>query len=274
MSEYPHTKKLDNLGSELDKLTEEARSLVLKLSEQRKEYAPKACLAEWHIRGLNYHYKRVFEYYRGFAAEVSSRASTGAGLILMYSPDFQIMLFEVYALVNLARITLDNLRDYLSPVFSTPYEQLPKSVNDFMKGTTDCPVYEWINNQDVFEYLIDFRNCLVHYRSFATSDNALAIEEGADVSDLIGEKEYVFAPMARAFFRKVGENGFSVNVYLPDTIFERTDGSKRLAKFTYEERWNLLSQCRAFAQDTSIAVLLALKTVLDTPERVFTYSRR
>jgi hypothetical protein len=143
-----------------------------------------------------------------------------------------------------------------------------------MKGTTDCPVYEWINNQDVFEYLIDFRNCLVHYRSFATSDNALVIEEGADVSNLFEEKDYVFAPMARAFFRKVGDNGFSVNIYLPDTIFEQTDGNKRLAKFTYEERWNLLSQCRAFAQATSLAVLLALRTVLDTQGRVFAYSRR
>ncbi len=274
MSEHPHTKKLDDFGKELDKLTEEAHSLVLKLSEQRKEYAPKAYLAEWHIRGLNYHYKRIFEYYGRFAKEVSARASIGAGVIWMYSADFQIMLFEVYALVNLARITLDNLRDYLSPVFSTPYEQLPKSVNDFMKGMTDCPVYEWINNQDVLGYLIDFRDCLVHYRSFATSDNALTIEEGFDVPNLIEEKDYVFAPMARAFFRKVGDNCLSVNVYLPDTIFKRTEGNKRLAKFTYEERWNLLSQCRAFAQATSFAVLLALKTVLNTPGQVFSYSRR
>jgi len=141
-----------------------------------------------------------------------------------------------------------------------------------LKERTDCPVYEWIANQSIFEYMIDFRNCLVHYRSFAISDNALVIKEGADISDIIEKNDYVFAPLARATYRTVDEGGFSVNIYLPpDKIFEQSTNGKKLARFTYEEKWNLLSQCRNFAQATSTTVLLSLRLVLKTKEPAFKY---
>ena len=69
MSEFSHTEEIHNRGNDLDKLTEQACSLVKKLSEQRKEYALKASHAEWHVRGLNYHHKRVYGCCRRFAAE-------------------------------------------------------------------------------------------------------------------------------------------------------------------------------------------------------------
>jgi hypothetical protein len=61
--------------------------------------------AEWHIRGVLYHLRRLFEVHGQFVHEVSVRASIGADVLIMYAPSYQQMLFEFYALVNLARIS-------------------------------------------------------------------------------------------------------------------------------------------------------------------------
>ena len=104
-----------------------------------------------------------------------------------------------------ARITLDNLRIFLRPVFKTNYRQLPKSVRDFVKSKTDCPIYRILAKVYVLEYLCDLRDYVVHYRSFATSENLVIIGDHVDpeqVKALLEENKW-FEPTARAYFRRI-----------------------------------------------------------------------
>lgn len=225
--------------------------------------------AEWHMRGVLYHLRRLYEFYAEFTREVSSRAGTGASVLVMYAPSFQQMLFEFYALVNLARISFDNLRVYLGPLFKRSSDHLPKSVRDVLKGSTNCQVYTALAGQEALDYLLDIRNCLVHYRSFATSDNAYVIEEGIEVEE---EGEEFFDAMARAEFRRVSPNMISVNVLLPDRIFDTdASGNKRLSKFTYAERWSLLSMARSFAELTIHTLRHAAQCLIEINDPVYEF---
>ena len=89
-----------------------------RVAEKHGERSLLGFQAEWHIRGVLYHLRRLFELHGQFVHEVSLRAGTGANVLLMYAPSYQQMLFEFYALVNLSRISLDNLRVYLGPLFT------------------------------------------------------------------------------------------------------------------------------------------------------------
>ncbi len=230
--------------------------------------------AEWHVRGLIYHLRRCHEHYSTFVGEVSARASAGASAIVMFAPSFQQMLFEFYALVNLARISLDNLRVYLRPLFVRSSHQLPKSVRDVLAGNSDCPVYTQLSDQPLLTYLLDLRNCLVHYRSFANRDNAIVRDEnlkGELLKDADGDP--FLTAMARAEFRRVGPNAISVNVLLPDRIFEEktTGGGDRLAPFTYSERWNLLSMAKGFVELTAGALIATMHLLAHVDEPMFQF---
>jgi hypothetical protein len=246
-----------------------------RVAERHSERSILGFQAEWHMRGVLYHVRRLFEVHGQFVHEVSVRASTGATALIMYAPSYQQLLFEFYALVNLSRISLDNLRVYLAPLFIRQSDHLPKSVRDVLKGSTNCPVYNSLSGQDVVYYLLDLRNCLVHYRSFATSDNAIVYEQGADASGVVNGGDEYFAAMARADFRRVSGNTIAVNILLPDRIFESaTKGDKRLAHFTFHQRWNLLSMARTFAQLATMSLTEALKALatIDTP--IFEFSAK
>jgi hypothetical protein len=274
MNDTVRVRKLEDFEKEIASLSAQANDVVRELTAQKGEHSLRAHQAEWHIRGMVYHCKNVYGFYCAFTKAVSARAGTGASTLWMYTPDFQSMLFEFYALVNLTKIALDNIRDYLSPLFRTPYNQLPKSVSDFVRGETNCPTYIFLSQQPILGYLIDLRNCLVHYRSFAISDNAIVTEEGVEQPGLI-ESDPFFESMARASFRRVDENGISVNVYLPDVIFEKSpSGNKRLARFTYEERWNLLSMALRFCQLGSISLTESIRLLLQNKTPIYDYSKQ
>jgi hypothetical protein len=84
-------------------------------------------------------------------------------------------------------------------------------------------------------------------------------------------------PVTRVTFREVDPDGISVNALLPDAIFEYdADGSRRrmVARFTYDERINLLSQCREFARLTVGAVLTALALLQTQRTPQYTWRRR
>ncbi len=100
-----------------------------------------------------YHLRHAFDHYSVFVHEVSTRASTGVSVLVMFAPSFQELLFEFYALVNICRISVDNLRHYLRPLFAPASDQLPKSIRDVLAGNTDCPVYNWLLDQPVLDYL-------------------------------------------------------------------------------------------------------------------------
>jgi hypothetical protein len=173
--------------------------------------------------------------------QVSTRveAIPELGAAWMYTPESQELIFEFYALVNLSRIALDHLRHLLSKLFKTPFNNLPKSITGYKAGTTDCPICERISNDPVIAYLIDLRNCLVHYRTFATKDNTVATREGFD--ELEDPEGFL-----RSSFRVDEQSRLVFNIYLPDEIFVMSGNNKTLAKFTYNNGNNLLGESVRF----------------------------
>ncbi|MGO9518492.1 MAG: hypothetical protein ACLPND_15760 [Candidatus Korobacteraceae bacterium] len=272
-----NSRQLEDLSTEIKALEESVKGHGHRVAEAHPERSLLGFQAEWHIRGVLYHLCQVFHHHALFVGEVSGRAGTGASVLFMYAPSYQEMLFEFYTLVNLCRVALDNLRLYLKPLFMSGSDELPKSMRDVLKGSTNCPVYMALVGQPLVDYLLDLRNCLVHYRSFATSDNAYVVEEGAEISG-VSEREGLdsyLAAMARADFRRVGENAISVNVCLPDRIFEADEhGGTRLAKFTYHERWNLISTARNFVKLATMSLKGSLECLTDVDQPVFEFSAK
>jgi hypothetical protein len=269
-------RQLQDFAAEINALQQSVEGIGHRVAAAHPERSLFGFQAEWHIRGVLYHLRQLFQHHALFVSEVSARASTGASVLVMYSLSYQEMLFEFYALVNLCRIALDNLRVYLKPLFIGTSDTLPKSVRDVLKGSTNCPIYMALVGQLLVEYLLDLRNCLVHYRSFATSDNAYVVEEGAEMPRVSGaDFDTYVAAMARADFRRVGRDGVSVNVCLPDRIFETDDrGGTRLAEFTYEERWSLPSTAQNFVQLTIGALKASLDCLAELEEPVFEFSAK
>jgi hypothetical protein len=252
------------------------RQAVLAVVAANEAFSVVSYQAEWHLRGVVHHMRRMLEAYDSFAREVGIRAQVEPPLdvLVMYSPSFQELLFELYALVNLSRITLDNLRFYLRPVFKTDFRQMPKSLSDFIRGSTDCPVYKNLAGQEAVEYLRDLRNCLVHYRTLAVGDNALVLGDhvsGPEEKALLRENRW-FDHMARARFRRV-PNGVVVNVFLPDRIFDHSDRGDKLVEFTYERRCHLLSQGMVFTRLVADSLASTFALLLDPGQPTFVYAR-
>jgi len=98
-------KKNNNLSSNLFK-NYNTKNISLKIYQ-----------SEWFILGVIHHCKNIINYYGLFSKGVQERVkNTNASIVIMYSPETQKLLFEFYALINLGRICLDNLRNILSPV--------------------------------------------------------------------------------------------------------------------------------------------------------------
>jgi hypothetical protein len=269
---------LDDFLTVLNAASEKVEAMTACIAAGPGDLGLRAHQAQWHVRGVIFHCTSLFNAYRSFARGIAGRAQREdpPNAVIMHSPDCQVMMFEFYALVVLARIALDNLRMTLAPVFKTPVSQIPKSVADVVAGHTDCPVYTWLRDETPLDYLSDVRNCLVHYRSFATSDNALVMEEGLafdeqqqQAVEMLGTLPEVF----KATFR-LGEGTVAVNVLLPDRIFVRKGTSKALCPFTYNRRINLLSQSRDFAMMVAQATHMSLGLLGSHGEPAFAFSKK
>lgn len=265
---------LKEFADEIAEIDQAVKGLGHRVAAAHPGRSMAAFQAEWHIRGILYHLRNCFDQYSHFVDEVSARASTGASHIYMYAPNFQQMLFEFYALVNLCRIALDSLSIYLKQVFLRSQHQLPNSIRDVLKGRTNCPVYNALQGQPLLDYLIDLRDCLVHFRSFATSDNAYVTKEGAEDLATVDDEDAFFSAMARAHFRISGDDAIAVNVYLPDSIFAKNSSGKHLVVFTYDEGLSLISMARSFTQLTIGALKGTLEILADTDDPIFAFRRR
>lgn len=267
---------LEKYINELDEIVmtlQECTSIALKINDP--DVHLRVYRAEWHIRGLIYHCKNIIEQYGNFCNDVIIRANSDSGvkpdILIMYSPSVQYLMYEFYALVNLAKISLDNLSKLVYPLFSTKH--LPKSVTDFESGSTNCPMYERLANDSLTHYLIDVRNCLVHYRSFATNDNAYVLKEGVDESEAQEIAKDWIGLMAKGVFRFTDDGKTVVNIFLPDVIFERSEtGDKKLAKFTYDNRYNILGHSMRFARTVMFSTIEAFSYYKDFSKR-FIYNK-
>jgi hypothetical protein len=271
-----HPRNVADWIPELDALHRESRAALRAVSNASTVPTKLPHQVDWHVRGVLHHMMRMIESYTEFAREVSARATIEAApsILVMYAPSYQILLFEFYALVNLSKISLDSLTSFLRAVFVTDFRQMPKGLADVLEGQTDCPLYRQLREHPVFGYLRDMRNCIVHYRSLATSDNAIVVADDVppDEEERLTRGQEWFEAMARAKFRRT-DNGVVVNVYVPDRVFEVVGTNRRLARFTYVARYNILSQSMNFTRLTVQSLLYAMALMIDPGKPTFTWSR-
>lgn len=266
-----------NFDRELAEMDQSLSEIVREYSEHSADYRLKGLYAQWHLKGLMFHAQRILSSYKAVHQHVCMRILSSRdtkqrpNVLIMYVPEMQEMMYEVYAFINLAKITLDHLQKILKPLFLEK-TQLPKSISDFTPGLTTCPTYERIANTEEIQYLIDLRNCLAHYRTFAVSNNSLFVMEGVDINQLSVVDEWT-KPMAKGVFRIAGENEIVVNIFLPDSIFD-WGTSKSLSRFTYDKKINLLAEIIRFLRHILFNYIEAFVMNLQPPKEKFQFAKK
>lgn len=273
MSCEDSVKSVEVIIQEITQLEKSYMKFIRSINFEDESHTFRIRQADWYVRGSLYHLKNISEYYKKIGEELSSRVLSildgtkrPPEAVIMYSPEIQYLYFEFYSLVNLVRISLDNLRNLLSPTFSTSYKNLPKSITRILKGETDCPIYLNLAKNEALEYLIDLRNCIVHYRSFATSDNSFAVLEGTELSIEL-PKWY-----ARISYRQIDERNIVSNIFLPDQIYiYNANGIKKMPPFTYKKKINLLSVCKEFVMLCMDVTIDSIKLLENINSKVYYY---
>ena len=262
--------RLSDQNQHFDQAQETAKALASEVGNNYPERHRLAMSADWHIRGLIYHYNNICSNYTLVAQDVVEFLNiTESDVVIRKSDAYSNLLFEVYATINLAKISLDNLRNVLEPVFVTNKNNMPKSVRGLVGGQTDCPVYEELAENELLPYLMDLRNCLVHYRTFAVSENIFAQEKGINMETDFSSMEWFTSSLAKIYFEKIDKRNIAVNIYLPDEIFvENRKGGKSLAVFDYQQGNNILAMTRNIVQMSLEALLASMSylNTLDEPE--------
>lgn len=249
--------EINDMRTVLNNVVSQTIAMLEDDGEKRRVYR-----FEWNIRGLFYHLENVIDRYIQFAEDVRNRLNGFDSIeeipvmLIINSPSVNTLMFEFYALVNLSKVTLDNFSKLLYPLFNNVH--LPKSISDLSSGTTNCPMYERLANDYHILYLRDLRNCIVHYRTFATTENAAVILEGTEPTDLPLDSLWL-SSMTQAVYRTNEERKLVTNIYLPDKIFQKNeDGSdKKLAQFTYGEKNNILSMAMRFVRNILFSTIEA-----------------
>jgi len=279
MTELPkvsNSKKIDDFMPNINQMYEALSKMVVKFQNISKEAFLSGAYANWHIKGLIYHTEKLIAEYRAIVEELKKRLETvgEADAFIMFTPQINHFMFEFYAFVNLARITLDNLRYILYPLFINESRQLPKTITDLEKGFTNCPVYERIAVNSELQYLIDLRNCIVHYRTFATSDNSIISRDGLDFDFEKHTGNNWTRPMAKAVYRITEKNDVVLNIFLPDKIYDKSDGNKKLSNFSYNNRINILAESIRFLRYIVFNYMEAFMLNIESQEKRFEYRKK
>ncbi|WP_428661768.1 hypothetical protein [Runella sp.] len=240
-----------------------------------KEHYLKGEYAIWHLNGLMYHADSMITQYSAIAEELLTRLNklTFVHVFIMHTPQMQNLMYEFYAFISLARISLDNLKHIIYPLFKNPTNQMPKSVTDLGSGNTDCPIYERIANTEELQYLIDLRNCLVHYRTFAINNHSVIKYEGVDNFEKDSIEELT-KPMAKGSFRITENNDVVFNIFLPDIIYNRENNNKKLVDFTYNNRMNILAETIRFIRHIVFNYMEAMAINIVSQEERFTFDKK
>jgi hypothetical protein len=270
-----HVADYDNELKELGKVISDA---VANLEKNRAEYTLLTRQAEWHVKGLIYHAEKLTALYKHVASEVGGRhLSTKAEYIIFHSEELQELTFEFYAFVLLARLSLDELKNCLKPLF-TSNPQLPNSITDVLKGSTDCPLYSGLQQgQPILRYLIDIRDCIVHHRTFATSHDAVAMAKEAEEENFAKTLPQGWQiPVTRIYFNRDTLGKLVVNILLPDAIYEVGQDSHRgkmVPHFTYDIGVNILAQSMEFLKLCTYETALALNLLAKESKQGYTWSK-
>jgi hypothetical protein len=261
-------------NDELSQMKEVFQKITQEYQKISNEHYLKGVYAEWHINGLMYHAQTIIKEYSAISEELLSRLNTVkfAHVFIMHTPQMQNLMYEFYAFISLARITLDNLKHILYPLFKNPQNQMPKSITDLESGKTNCDIYERIAQTPEILYLIDLRNCLVHYRTFAINNNSVITLEGAEDIEKVGVEKWT-KPMAKGTFRITENMDVVFNVFLPDIIFERNN-NKKLADFTYNNRINILAETMRFLRHILFNYMDSFSQNIHSQEKRFIYEKK
>jgi len=268
-------RKPSDFDKELFDMENVLNSQINEFQKISDDHDLKGIYAHWHLSGLIYHLKNILKDYKVISEGVLTRlnAVKFAHAFIMHTPEIRSLMYEFYAFISLARITLDNLRHILYPLFTNEIRQMPKSITDMISKSTNCSVYERIANTEELQYLIDLRNCLVHYRNFATSNTSLITLEGVDFQNENDKITQLTKPMAKGTFRITENNDVVFNIFLPDKIFD-WGNNKKLVQFTYEKRINLLAESMRFMRHLLFNYMESFAINIKTQEKVFTFSKK
>jgi hypothetical protein len=258
-------RKLADFDAEIDKMDNACQDAIAAIVRRAPtELALIVQQADWHLQGLYYHLRRIRLLYEPAIKNVADMAAGDphANILVTRAPEMLELIFEFYAFMSLARITLDQLQRYAAPALNIKKSQIPNSISDVLKWESDFPVYRSLTttHRPLVRYLLDIRDCIVHHRTFAASDGLLAVEEGFPEEKVPDMAPLWFRPVVRTYFRRLGGIKVSVNISLPDAIYNYSPNGERgqmLTTFAYG-KVNILSQCRAFAELCTWAVLTTL----------------
>lgn len=260
---------------ELKQMKEVLQQILHEYQKISNEHYVKGEYTQWHLNGLMYHADTIISQYSTIAEELKARLNTVqfAHVFIMHTPQMQNLMYEFYAFISLARISLDNLKHILYPLFTNPINQMPKSVTDLGSGNTDCPIYERIANTEELQYLIDLRNCLVHYRTFAINNNSIITHENVEDFEKDGIENMTKA-MTKGTFRITESNDIVFNIFLPDAIYIRDNKNKKLADFTYNNRLNILGETMRFLRHILFNYLDAMTVNVTSQEPRFAFQKK
>jgi hypothetical protein len=102
----------------------------------------------------------------------------------------------------------------------------------------------------------------------------LVVDENVSAADLqqLDDAGDWLRLMARSTFRRT-ETGIVVNIMLPDRIFEREENSKRLVKFSYAKKWNMLVASRDFTNLVIFPVLMTFTALAKVAQPTYKWMR-
>jgi hypothetical protein len=263
-------RKLGDFDAKIDSLDNaRAREIEHIAAAIDSRHALMVFQADWHLRGLVYHLRRMRELYEAATKNVGDMAAgdPAGNIMVSTSPAMQQLMFEFYAFISLARVTLDQLIRFSAPSLKLESGQLPKSITDVLKWKTDFPPFVDLQgrHRPLVQYLIDIRDCIVHHRTFATNEGMVAVEEGFPEEKVPEMPARWARTVVRTSFRRLGGRSVSVNVLLPNAIYSYKATGERdliLKEFSYGDV-NLLTQCREFAKLCTAAVLQTLALVAE-----------
>lgn len=248
----------------------------------KPEHADRAQTAAWNLGGQIYHARRLYQHYTALADQVSGRVNavlpdTPPDVLLFVSPAAQQLLYEFYAFLSLARISLDELRHLLRFVLAPPKgASLPKSMKDLVRGVTDCPMLVELRGDPLFRHLVDLRDCLVHHKAFVSADRMLVVKDGSDVDLEEILQDGWSRPVTLPLYRVAEGDRIVVNVLLPDRIYSYPtpeDRGSLVFPFTYGKRHNILTQIVEYLRFGAYQVIQSLLLLRDHEEAPYAWEK-
>lgn len=167
-------------------------------------------------------------------------------IILTISEHGPDIFYELNNFVINSKLLLDNIR-LVCPKING--ESLPKSITKILhkveKGDIRTDYLKCIAlYKGELQYLINFRDYLVHYGTYGTSSGVcmVSLNAKADIGKKILKFNNIRGPAI--FVVRSWRGHFKFNVYLPDAFYENNGSAKIVKGFTYKRRVNLLSWTR------------------------------